>query len=144
MKNGNCGFSSTRKISEIIVHCSATPEGRDVKAADIRRWHVNDRGFADIGYHFVVDIDGTVERGRSLDKAGAHCVGHNSRSIGVCYVGGLNRNFKAADTRTEAQRKSLNELIGKLKQAFPEAKVYGHRDFARKDCPCFDVHAQWD
>ena len=129
---------------EIIVHCSATPEGREVRATDIRRWHTRDRGFSDIGYHFVVSIDGTVETGRPLHRSGAHCLGHNRHSVGICYVGGLNRHFKSADTRTAKQRATLERLITTLKQAFPEAIVYGHRDFARKDCPCFNAHAEYN
>lgn len=137
-------LAGKRKIREIIVHCSATPEGREVRATDIRLWHTRDRGFSDIGYHFVVSIDGTVETGRPLHRSGAHCLGHNRHSVGICYVGGLNRHFKSADTRTAKQRATLEQLIATLKQAFPEAIVYGHRDFARKDCPCFNAHAEYN
>lgn len=136
-------FECRREIREIIIHCSATPEGRDVDAAEIRRWHVRDRGFADIGYHFVVRLDGRVEPGRRLDAAGAHCKGHNAHSIGVCYVGGLNLNFKPCDTRTPAQRGALKGLIDSLRRSFPQAKVYGHNDFARKACPCFDAKKEY-
>lgn len=136
-------LAGERKIKEIIVHCSATPESRDVRAADIRRWHVRDRGFSDIGYHFVVGIDGRVETGRPLHRSGAHCLGRNRHSVGVCYVGGLNRHFKSTDTRTPQQHDALKLLIGTLKQAFPQAEVYGHRDFARKDCPCFNAREEY-
>ena len=95
----SCG----RQIDEIIVHCSATREGRDFSAADIRRWHVADRHFSDIGYHFVVRIDGSIEAGRPLRRPGAHCRAHNRRSVGVCYIGGLDRNGHPADTRTPAR-----------------------------------------
>lgn len=137
-------LAGERKIREIIVHCSATPEGRDVSAADIRRWHMRDRGFSDIGYHFVVKLDGTVETGRPLHRSGAHCLGHNRHSVGICYAGGLNRHFKSADTRTAPQCHALERLIATLKQAFPQATVYGHRDFARKDCPCFNARAEYN
>ncbi len=80
--------AGSRRIDEIIIHCSATPAGRDVRVADIRRWHVEERGWRDVGYHFVVCLDGRIERGRPLWKAGAHCMGHNSHSVGVCYVRG--------------------------------------------------------
>lgn len=128
-----------RKIDEIIVHCSATPRGREVKAAEIDRWH-RERGFRCIGYHYVVGLDGRIERGRQESETGAHCMGHNARSIGVCYVGGLSSDGKVAlDTRTDEQRVALTELIMRLKERYPGARVYGHRDFANKECPCFDA-----
>ena len=132
-----------RTISEIIIHCSATPEGRDVSAADIRLWHMRDRGFADIGYHYIVRLNGSIEPGRPLQKAGAHCLGHNSRSIGICYIGGLDTSGYPADTRTPQQRHSLRNLILRLKQTFPHAGIHGHRDFATKACPCFDATAEY-
>lgn len=132
-----------RKIDEIIVHCSATPRGRDVKAAEIDRWH-RERGFRCIGYHYVIRLDGTVERGRRESETGAHCKGHNARSIGVCYVGGLSTDGNAAlDTRTDEQRVALTELIMELKERYPGARVYGHRDFANKECPCFDARREF-
>lgn len=134
----------SRNLNKIIIHCSATPEGRDVGADEIRRWHMADRGFKDIGYHFVVRLDGRIEPGRPINKIGAHCLGQNSSSIGICYAGGLNKNFKPADTRTPQQKSSLTALISKLKQRFPKAVVYGHRDFARKDCPCFNAFAEYN
>lgn len=132
-----------RKIDEIIVHCSATPRGRAVTAKDIDRWH-RERGFRCIGYHYVIGIDGKIERGRDECETGAHCKGHNARSIGVCYVGGLSRDGKVAhDTRSDEQRVALTELIAELKERYPEAKVYGHRDFANKECPCFDARKEF-
>ncbi len=128
----------TKPISEIIVHCTATPEGRDLHVADIRRYHLQ-RGFEDIGYHYLIALDGTVEQGRASDLVGAHCLGHNDRSIGVVYVGGLDQNFKPKDTRTPAQRASLRKLISDLRRRYPRATVHGHREFAAKACPCFDV-----
>lgn len=134
---------SMRKIDMIIVHCSATAAGRDFRAADIDRWH-RARGFRKIGYHYVVDLDGTVERGRDVSEAGAHCLGKNGRSIGVCYIGGLKRDGKTpADTRTAAQRRSLTALIGRLRREYPGATVHGHREFAAKACPCFDAAAEY-
>lgn len=128
-----------RKIDEIIIHCSATPEGRDHSVADITAWH-RARGFRTIGYHYLVHIDGRVERGRPESEIGAHCLGHNARSIGVCYVGGLASDCKTPkDTRTPEQRRMLRELVKGLQRKYRGAKVYGHRDFAAKACPCFDV-----
>ena len=124
-----------RKIDEIIIHCSATPEGRDHSVADVTAWH-RARGFRTIGYHYLVHIDGRVERGRPESEIGAHCLGHNARSIGVCYVGGLATDCKTPkDTRTPEQRRMLRELVKGLQRKYRGAKVYGHRDFAAKACP---------
>lgn len=111
-------------------------------AADIRRWH-RQRGFSDIGYHFVVRLDGTIEAGRPLELPGAHCRGHNLRSIGVCYVGGLDSAGRPADTRTPAQRASLLRLLTAIHLAHPRAAIRGHRDFAAKACPCFDATREY-
>ena len=127
-----------RKIKEIIVHCTATREGMDFKADDVDRWH-RARGFRMIGYHFLVLLDGTVVKGRPLAMVGAHCLGHNANSIGVCYVGGLDFRGRPSDTRTPAQKKALRALVDKLKEQYPEARVAGHREFAAKACPCFDI-----
>lgn len=132
------------KIDAIIIHCSATPEGREFHAADIDRWH-RQRGFRCIGYHYVVTLDGSVEKGRDESETGAHCVqqGMNRRSIGVCYIGGVDEAGKPKDTRTEAQKMTLRRLIEDLRRRYPSAKVYGHRDFAPKACPCFDATAEY-
>lgn len=127
-----------RKITEIIIHCTATPAGRPVSVADIDRWH-RSRGFASIGYHYLVELDGTVAVGRSEALAGAHCLGHNKSSIGIAYAGGLDSAGRPADTRTPAQRRALRELVALLKFRFPGATVHGHNEFAAKACPCFKV-----
>lgn len=132
-----------RKIKKIIVHCTATPAGREVSVADIDRWH-RMRGFARIGYHYVVGIDGTVMTGREENAIGAHCRGHNSDSIGVAYVGGLDGDSgKPSDTRTPAQRKALAGLIAALRRRYPEAEVRSHYEFTPKACPCFDASAEY-
>ena len=133
-----------RPITEIIIHCTATEEGKDYKADDIRRWHTlpppRGNGWKDIGYHYVIDIDGTIEPGRPLDQIGAHCKGHNQNTVGICYVGGK-RNGKAADTRNGHQDFSLRCVIKWLKAKYPTiTKVSGHRDYSDKACPCFDAH----
>ena len=130
-----------RKITKIIVHCADTPEGRDDKAADIRRWH-KARGFNDIGYHYVVDLDGTIEPGRDVTIAGAHTTGHNADSIGVCYIGGLDASGNPKDTRTPQQREALRRLVADLQKQYPGATVHGHREFAAKACPSFDVKTE--
>lgn len=79
-----------RKIKEIIIHCSATKEGRNFTVADIDRWH-RERGMRCIGYHFVIYRDGSIHVGRAIEEVGAHCKGHNSISIGICYIGGLSK-----------------------------------------------------
>ena len=148
-----------RTIDKIIIHCSDSPEGRNDTAADIRRWH-KARGFRDIGYHYVIDLDGTVEEGRPLAQAGAHCTDHNSHSIGICYIGGaywrdgVNKQGKPnkgkdgkkvllpKDTRTEAQSLAMADLVKNLLTRFPKTTVHGHGEFAAKACPCFDVQ-EW-
>ncbi len=131
-----------RVIDEIIVHCTATPQGRAVSVDDIDRWH-RQRGFAGIGYHFVVYLDGTVHPGRPIGLAGAHCKGHNAHSIGICYVGGLDLQGHPMDTRTPAQKEALMALVTTLKTQYPHAKIYGHRHFANKACPCFDAEKEF-
>lgn len=131
-----------RKITQIIIHCSATPAGRKVTVADIDRWH-RARGFNGIGYHYLIDLEGNVHPGRPLDLAGAHCSGHNAHSIGICYVGGCNAAMQPADTRTPPQKQALRALVHTLLQRFPGATVHGHREFAAKACPSFDVSAEF-
>ena len=131
-----------RNINKIIVHCSATKEGKAFNVADITRWH-KQRGFATIGYHYVVLLDGTIQQGRAEMTMGAHCKGHNANSIGICYIGGLDENGKSKDTRTPEQKKALLELLKRLKKDYPNATIHGHREFANKDCPCFDAKNEY-
>ena len=133
-----------RTIREIIVHCSATPEGRDVTTAQIRQWHLQ-RGFRDIGYHYIIYRDGTVHAGRPVAQIGAHCTNHNRCSIGVCYIGGMDAaNKHPKDTRTPQQKKALTLILKKLHADFPNATLHGHREFAPKACPSFNVHPEYD
>ena len=132
-----------REINRIIVHCSATPEGKEFHASDIDKWH-KQRGFNGIGYHYVITLDGKVEDGRPLDKAGAHASGYNSHSIGICYIGGVEKDGKTPkDTRTEAQKEALKTLIGQLKKKYPKAQVHGHNEVANKACPCFNAREEY-
>lgn len=133
-----------RQITHIVVHCSATPEGREHNAADIRRWHVRDNGWNDIGYHYVVKLNGEVETGRPEGLVGAHVAGHNAKTIGVCYVGGVDKNLRPKDTRTAEQRAALLELISDLCERYPKAMVVGHRYFDKgKACPSFDAGREY-
>ena len=131
-----------RLINEIIIHCSATKAGQDFDVKDIDRWH-KERGWKGVGYHYVIKLDGTIQEGRPLDQTGAHCTGHNKKSIGICYIGGLDKSGKPKDTRTVAQKESLRLLVNQLLEMFPGSKVYGHREFANKECPCFDVSKEF-
>lgn len=151
------------QIDSIVIHCSATRSGQDVRAADIDKWH-KERGFNEIGYHYVIDLDGSVEFGRALPKDGAHCntsglsgLSYNKHSIGICYVGGLDANGNPADTRTDAQKIAMQELVLRLMDKYPIVEVIGHRDASPdkngdgvisrnewiKQCPCFDVKSEF-
>ena len=131
-----------RLINEIIIHCSATKAGQDFDVNDIDRWH-KERGWKGVGYHYVIKLDGTIQEGRPLDQVGAHCTGHNKKSIGICYIGGLDKSGKPKDTRTVAQKESLRLLVNQLLERFPGSKVYGHNEFAPKHCPCFCVSKEF-
>ena len=134
---------SRRRINEIIVHCSATPEGRDYTVADIRQMH-KAQGWVDIGYHYLIYRDGSIHEGRNVDLVGAHCQGHNAQSIGVCYVGGVASDGKTPkDTRTTAQKDALVHLLMQLVCLYPDATIRGHRDFAAKACPSFDATREY-
>lgn len=131
-----------RKINEIILHCTATPEGKDYDVATIRRWHVQGNGWRDIGYHYVIYRDGTIHLGRPLDQIGAHTTNHNSNSIGIVYVGGVAADGKTPkDTRTPAQKEAMYTLCKVLCDTLGIKKISGHREYAAKACPSFDVQA---
>jgi N-acetylmuramoyl-L-alanine amidase len=133
-----------RQIKRIIIHCTATPEGRHHTAAEVRQWHIKGNGWRDIGYHYLIQLDGTVEAGRPIEKVGAHVRGHNADSIGVVYVGGCDAAMKPKDTRTEAQKAALLCLLRELKGKYPHATVHGHNEFDKgKACPSFDVKKEW-
>lgn len=132
------------KTDFIAIHCSATTDKMNIGAADIDKWH-RKQGWACIGYHYVIRRDGTVEEGRDETVVGAHVQGFNSNSIGICMAGGVDANdiSKAVNNFTEAQFKSLKQLLVDLKVRYPKAKIQGHRDFpdVKKACPSFDVKA---
>ncbi len=129
----------------IVVHSSATPPDRDIGVEEINRWHL-DRGFDMIGYHVVIRRDGTIEYGRPFDTRGAHAKGFNSRSIGVCVVGGVDSHMEAELNFTEEQFSALERVLTALQGLFPDAAVIGHKDLpaTRTKCPGFDVVSWWN
>lgn len=138
--------------NKIIVHCSATYPSQDIDAATVRGWHVNKNQWADIGYHFFIKRDGTIEEGRKIYQVGAHVAGHNSDSIGICLAGGIkegsfnsqNRNGIPENNFTPEQFKSLKKVIKETLLKYPDCEIKGHRDFDfKKACPCFDVGPWW-
>jgi len=129
-----------RKINKIIVHCSATREGQNISVDTIRKWHVEGRGWTDIGYHFYIDLHGDIYKGRDIAKIGAHTKGYNRNSIGICYCGGVEVDGKTPkDTRTEEQEDSLLAVLRTLKAMYPDCTIHSHKDFANKACPSFDA-----
>lgn len=149
---------SRRNIKYIVIHCTASPADsrHDYTAEDIRKMH-KAQGWSDIGYHYVIRFDGTIENGRDVDIVGAHVEGWNKESIGVVYVGGLDVKGKPCDTRTENQKAALLSLLMDLRKLYPKAKISGHRDFSPdknhdgvispdeyiKECPCFDAKTEY-
>ena len=135
---------SKRRIDWLVVHCSATKEGANFKAKDINQWH-KQKGWSQIGYNYVIDLDGTVEVGRDVDIVPAQVAGYNSHAIGICYVGGVDHQNKPKDTRTVQQKESLLKLLKNLKTLYPKAKIQGHRDFPKvaKACPSFDAKKEY-
>ena len=133
-----------RKINKIIIHCSATPVGREVSVSTIRKWHLQ-RGFNDIGYHYVIHLDGKISVGRPIEKVGAHCAYENRGSIGICYVGGMTKDMrKPKDTRTQAQKDSLIKLMHELIYKYnKDMTIHGHNEYANKSCPCFNVQEEY-
>ena len=131
---------SRRQIDGIVIHCTATKPNVDLNVADVRKMHKK-QGWSDIGYHYLIRLDGRIENGRDVDTIGAHVEGHNAHTIGVCYVGGLDKNGNPYDTRTENQKASLLSLLIDLKKLYPKAVIKGHRDFPKvnKACPCFNA-----
>lgn len=132
-----------KNIRKVFIHCTATQEGKDFDAATIKRWHLS-QGWKDIGYHFVIRLNGDVELGRPEHQTGSHVRGHNTGSIGVVYVGGVDKAGKPKDTRTPEQKAAMAKLVKQLVAVYPGAKVLGHRDApAAKACPSFDVRSWW-
>lgn len=133
------------RVGFIVVHCSATRPSQDFDVNDIRRMHLR-RGFIDVGYHYIIKRDGTVEPGRPLDRQGAHVSGYNHLSVGVCLIGGVTEDDVTVPEAnfTDEQYAALRTLLGELQLNFPGAEIVGHRDLpkVRKACPSFDVR-EW-
>lgn len=149
LRHNNC------PIDTIMIHCSDTPPGREVSAAELDSWH-RARNFEPYinpttkkatyaGYHILVHLDGTYERLRPDEHRGQHCKQHNmnNRAVSICYVGGRDINGKPIDTRTEAQKKTLLTLVRTMRGRYPNAQIVGHRDYAAKACPCFDAKTEY-
>lgn len=137
-----------RKINELIVHCTATPSNFMSSATpaqrvdEVRRWHVEDNGWSDIGYHYLIDRGGQLLNGRPVSRAGAHVKGHNSDTIGISLFGGKGgtKNQSFEDNFTPEQGETLRRLINQLQNEYgPGLKISGHQEYANKACPCFDV-----
>ena len=128
-----------RDLNRIILHCAATREGKDFSVDTIRDWHVKGRGWSDIGYHWVIRLDGTIEVGRPLERSGAHTKGHNKDSVGVCYIGGCDADGKPKDTMNEEQEKAWRMIVLSLRTLYGDLTIHGHNEFANKACPSFIV-----
>lgn len=142
IKKSNLKFSkplSKRKTTtEIIIHCTASKEGKNLTVEQVHQMHLKN-GWSGIGYNYLITLDGSIYEGRPVDCVGSHTTNHNSISVGICYVGGLDEDGKPKDTRTKEQIASMTELCLYLHSKYPSAQFYGHRQFANKACPCFDV-----
>ena len=147
---------NSRMVDLIVIHCSATKETSRLTPLALDRMH-RQRGFNGCGYHYYIERDGKINSMRPSEKVGAHARGYNAHSLGICYEGGLDKNGRAADTRTERQKVSLRALVKVLRQLYPTInRVVGHRDLSAdrngdgvitpdgwtKQCPCFDVASE--
>ncbi|CBZ41994.1 amidase [Pseudomonas phage phi15] len=143
-------FKERLSTKMIVVHCSATKASMDIGRKEIQMWHVQ-QGWLAIGYHLVIRRDGTIEQGRPHKAIGSHVKGHNSDSIGICLVGGIDDSGKPEDNFTDQQKAALSGLLWDMTQSgvtygdtYKELPVVGHRDLdSGKACPSFDVKAWW-
>lgn len=141
-----------KQTNVIVIHCSATKPSQNIGVAEIKKWHIAN-GWIDIGYHWVIRRNGVLEQGRNEEVAGAHVAGHNSNSVGVCLVGGVNEQGKADNNFTNEQFMTLKWVVHYLLARYPGAKIVGHRDLSPdlnndgkitsnefiKECPSFDA-----
>lgn len=131
-------FKPRASTEAIFVHCSATKVSMDIGLREIRQWH-KERGFLDVGYHFIIRRDGTIEEGRPVDVVGSHVKGWNERSVGVCLVGGVDAKGQPEANFTPAQMAKLGALLRKLQAQYPQADIKAHHDVAPKACPSFNM-----
>lgn len=131
-----------RDIKRVILHCTATKEGVDVDVDRIRKWHLA-RNFSDIGYHYVILLNGDIALGRNVFTQGAHTRGENKTSIGVAYVGGLDKDGEPKDTMTLYQDIAFMRLFEALSVTFGKLDLHGHNEFSNKACPSFDVQEKY-
>lgn len=132
-----------RFITLLIIHCSAVMPFQTTSVEQINEWHLAKGWSNGCGYHYVIRRGGSIEKGRPDEMVGAHCLNHNRHSIGICYEGGLDGNGNPADTRTEAQKESMLNLLTELKKQHPNALIVGHSTFSNKACPCFDAAKEY-
>ena len=123
----------------IVIHCAATKASMDIGLTEIRKWHVQDNGWRDVGYHYIIRRNGEVELGRSIRDTGAHAAGYNHKSVSVCMVGGMAEDNSAENNFTAQQWTALLDLVKQLKSDYPDADVIGHNEISEKECPSFDV-----
>ena len=122
-----------------MIHCSDTDPLKPYPFETCKHDHIKNRGWSDIGYHYYITTDGTLHPGRDLETIGAHVVGFNKCSIGVCYEGGM-----MGDTRTREQKLTLLNVLRYLKSLYPDAEIVGHHDLnPSKSCPNFDARAEY-
>lgn len=131
-------FVQRKETTEIFVHCSATKASMDIGVREIRQWH-KEQGWLDVGYHFVIRRDGTVEAGREQSAVGSHVKGHNSNSVGVCLVGGIDAAGKPEANFTPEQMNALRSLLTSLRNHYQGARIRAHHDVAPKACPSFNL-----
>lgn len=133
-----------RQIDEVILHCTATPWQREVDIEEIRRWHTQGNNWSDVGYHYLIQLDGSLQAGRDLTIAGAHTKGHNQRTVGVAYVGGLKADGEPGDTMTLEQEETFEHLFFALQMVLCKPlALSGHREYSSKSCPGFDPKKKW-
>ena len=136
-------LSLDRPVDRLFIHCSATPPSMDIGARDIKKWHTDPKptgnGWSDIGYHWVIRRDGTIEDGRSINKVGAHVKGYNTGSLAICMAGGVDASGEANDNFSDKQWHSLELMVRGIKAVLPDISIHGHNEFANKACPSFSV-----
>ncbi len=130
-----------RKINKVIIHCSATLPDMDIGAAEINQWH-KEKGWKGIGYHYVIRRNGVIEKGRDIDQVGAHCANQNAHSIGICYIGGVNKQGEPEDNRTPEQKLRMQQLTKSLAVVLGKMQVCGHNRFSNKACPSYNVEQE--